>query len=197
MTTTAATSTGKLIGYARVSTGHQTLDQQHDALNAIGVDRIFDDVMSGARSDRPGLAAALDYLREGDVLVVPALDRLGRSLVDTINVLDGLRQRGVYVRALREGIDTTTSAGRMVAGVFASLAELERDLINERAAVAREAAKARGKQTGRPRKLAADKVALANRMRESGESVSTICETLGISRATFYRLPADHEKVDA
>ncbi len=185
------THTGHLVGYARVSTGHQTLDAQHDALNAIGVDRIFEDVMSGTRSDRPGLAAALDYVREGDTLVVPALDRLGRSLVDTINTLDSLRKRGIYVRALREGIDTSTPAGRMVAGVFASLAELERELIHERAAVAREAAKARGKQTGRPKALTDEQVGVARRMRESGESVATITRTLGISRATFYRVIAD------
>lgn len=185
------TLTGHLVGYARVSTGHQTLDAQHDALNAVGVDRIFDDVMSGTRSDRPGLTAALDYVREGDTLVVPALDRLGRSLVDTINTLDSLRKRGIYVRALREGIDTSTPAGRMVAGVFASLAELERELIHERAAVAREAAKARGKQTGRPKKLDTEQVRLARQLRESGESVSTITKTLGISRATLYRVLTD------
>lgn len=187
----AATHTGHLVGYARVSTGHQTLDGQHDALNAAGVDRIFDDVMSGTRSDRPGLTAALDYVREGDTLVVPALDRLGRSLVDTINTLDALRKRGIYVRALREGIDTSTPAGRMVAGVFASLAELERELIHERASVAREAAKARGKQTGRPKALSEEQVGVARRMRESGESVATITKTLGISRATFYRVMSD------
>ncbi|WOI90291.1 recombinase family protein [Rhodococcus qingshengii] len=185
------THTGHLVGYARVSTGHQTLDGQHDALNIAGADRIFDDVMSGTRSDRPGLAAALDYVREGDTLVVPALDRLGRSLVDTINTLDALRKRGIYVRALREGIDTSTPAGRMVAGVFASLAELERELIHERAAVAREAAKARGKQTGRPKALTNEQVGVARRMRENGESVATITKTLGISRATFYRVMSD------
>ncbi|WP_458681643.1 recombinase family protein [Prescottella equi] len=182
---------GQLVGYVRVSTGHQTMDAQRDALEAVGVSRVFEDIMSGTRSDRPGLAAALEYLREGDVLVVAALDRLGRSLVDTINVIDGLRQRGIYVRALREGIDTSTPAGRMVAGVFASLAELERELIHERAAVAREAAKARGKQTGRPRALDDEQVGVARRMRESGESIATITKTLGISRATLYRVLAD------
>lgn len=83
----AVTRTGHLVGYVRVSTGHQSLDGQHDALNAVGVNRILEDVMSGARSDRPGLTAALDYVREGDTLVVPVLDRLGRSLVDTRSLL--------------------------------------------------------------------------------------------------------------
>src|SRR3546814_504511 len=147
--------------------------------------------MCGTRSGRTGLAAARGCVRDGDTLVVPALDRLGRSLVDTINTLDALRKRGIYVRALREGIDTSTPAGRMVAGVFASLAELERELIHERAAVAREAAKARGKQTGRPKALTNEQVGVARRMRENGESVATITKTLGISRATFYRVMSD------
>ena len=155
------TRTGHLVGYARVSTGHQTLNGQHDAFKTAGVDRIFDDIMSGTHADRPGLAAALDYVREGDTLLVPALDRLGRSLVDTINTLDAPRKRGIYVRALREGIDTSTSAGRMAAGVLASLAELERELIHERAVVAREAAKARGKQTGRPKALTSEQAGVA------------------------------------
>jgi DNA invertase Pin-like site-specific DNA recombinase len=177
-----------LIGYARVSTSKQTIDQQTDALNAAGVERIFSDKLSGARNDRPGLAALLDYVRPGDTVVVVALDRLGRSLSGVIKTIETLQQSGILLRSLREGIDTSTSAGRMVANLFASLAEYERELINERSAVAREAAAARGKQTGRPRAMSNDQAAMACRMRANGESIADICSTLKVSRATLYRV---------
>jgi DNA invertase Pin-like site-specific DNA recombinase len=175
------------LGYARVSTSHQTLDQQTDALTTAGCERIFTDKMSGARDDRPGLAALLDYARDGDTVVVIALDRLGRSLAGIVRTVETLRERGILLRSLREGIDYSTPVGRMVAGIFASLAEYERELINERAAAAREAARARGKHTGRPKALTSEQVALAQRMHGSRESVSTIMQTLGVSRATVYR----------
>jgi DNA invertase Pin-like site-specific DNA recombinase len=175
------------LGYARVSTAHQTLDQQHDALRAAGVDRIFDDKMSGAREDRPGLRALLDYAREGDTVTVVALDRLGRSLSGIIKTIEDLHGRGILLRSLREGIDYSTPVGRMVAGIFASLAEYERTLINERAAAAREAARKRGARVGRKPVLSPEQVALARRMRASGESISTLMTTLGASRATIYR----------
>jgi DNA invertase Pin-like site-specific DNA recombinase len=176
------------LGYARVSTSQQTLDQQHDALTAAGVERIFDDKMSGSRDDRPGLAALLDYARQGDTVTVVALDRLGRSLSGIVRTIETLRERGIELRSLREGIDYSTPVGRMVAGIFASLAEYERTLINERAAAARDAARARGKPVGRKHVLSPEQVALAKRMRASGESISTLVETLGASRATIYRV---------
>jgi DNA invertase Pin-like site-specific DNA recombinase len=175
------------LGYARVSTGHQSLDQQRDALDAAGVERIFEDVMSGARDDRPGLAALLDYAREGDVVTVVALDRLGRSLSGIIRTVDTLRERGIVLRSLREGIDYSTAVGRMVAGIFASLAEYERALINERAAAAREAARTRGRPVGRKPVLSPEQTALVRRMRDGGESISTLMATFGASRATIYR----------
>ena len=171
----------------RVSTDHQTHDAQRDALQCLGVSRIFADKMSGARDDRTGYRALLDYIRPGDTIVVTTLDRLGRSLTSIVNTVSDLGKRGIYVRTLRESIDTSTSVGRMLAGLFASLAEYERELIAERARVARQAAAARGKLPGRPRKLPADKVALALRMRRAGESARTIAEALGVSRATLYR----------
>jgi DNA invertase Pin-like site-specific DNA recombinase len=169
------------------------LDQQIDALTAAGVepDRIYSDVMSGARDDRPGLAELLAYAREGDTVTVVALDRLGRSLSGIIKTIESLQGRGIKLRSLREGIDYSTAVGRMVAGIFASLAEYERTLINERAAAAREAARTRGKRVGRKPSLDADRIALARRMRSSGESISTITSTLGVSRATLYRALAD------
>lgn len=179
------------LGYARVSTDHQSLDQQHDALSAAGVDRVFTDTMSGARGDRPGLAALLDYAREGDTVVVVALDRLGRSLAGIVRTVETLTERGVLLRSLREGVDYSTAVGRMVAGIFASLAEYERELIHERAAVARQAARARGKQTGRPRALSADQVRVAARMRAGGESIATICTAMRVARSTLYRALGD------
>lgn len=175
------------LGYARVSTSTQTLDQQHDALTAAGVERIFDDKMSGTREDRPGLAALLDYAREGDTVTVVALDRLGRSLSGIIKTIDQLGERKILLRSLREGVDYSTPMGRMVAGIFASLAEYERTLINERSAAAREAARARGRQVGRPARLDPEQVALAKRMRDSGETIATLVSTLKVSRATVYR----------
>lgn len=175
------------VGYARVSTSGQTLDQQHDALNAAGVDRIFDDVMSGARNDRPGLAALLDYTREGDVVTVVALDRLGRSLSGIIATIDTLQSRGVLLRSLREGIDSSTAVGRMIAGIFAALSEYERTLINERSAAAREAARARGRQVGRKRLLDPAKIEQARILRAGGQTIPEICQVLNVSRATLYR----------
>jgi DNA invertase Pin-like site-specific DNA recombinase len=150
-------------------------------------DRIFTDKASGKREDREGLAAALKYVREGDTLVVVALDRLGRSLSGIIRTLAELNERGVLLRSLREGIDTSTATGRMIAGIFGSLAEYEHSLINERAEAAREAARARGKQTGRPRALTPDQVRQAQRLRTAGESIADIQATLGCARSTLYR----------
>src|SRR3954469_8965485 len=142
----------KTVGYARVSTFEQIMDLQRDAL-AAGCDRIFTDTMSGNRSDRPGLAQALDYLREGDVLVVWRLDRLGRSLKYLIEVITRLNERGIGFRSLTEQIDTTTSGGKLIFHVFGALAEFERDVIRERTQAGLAAARARGRMGGRPKRL--------------------------------------------
>ncbi|UZG56238.1 recombinase family protein [Rhodococcus opacus] len=178
---------GHVLGYARVSTSHQKLEAQLDALNSAGVDRIFTDKKSGRTQERDGLREMLDFARAGDTVVVVALDRLGRSLTGIIDAISELNRRGINLRSLREGIDFTTSTGKMIASIFAALAEYEVDLKAERAAAAREAAADRGLHTGRPKALMPDQVALAKRMRESGESVPTICSTLKVSRATVYR----------
>lgn len=182
--------THHVYGYARVSTSAQTLDQQRDALLAVGVTRVFEDKLGGTRLDRPGLQDCLDRLRSGDTLVVVALDRLGRSTLQVLATLRDLHERQIVVRSLREGIDFGTPIGQAVAGILASVAELELNLIRERAAAAREAARARGRQTGRPRALAPEQEALARRMRESGEPVPVIARALGTSRATIYRVTA-------
>ena len=175
------------IGYARVSTKNQTLDQQLDALTAAGAQKVFTDVMSGTRDDRPGLAALLDYVRDGDVVVVVALDRLGRSLPGIIRTVQALTERSVLLRSLREGIDYSTVVGRMLAGIFGALAEYERSLIAERAEAAREAARVRGRQVGRPRAITAEQLRAARAMRAAGEPIPSICRSLGVKRATLYK----------
>jgi DNA invertase Pin-like site-specific DNA recombinase len=175
------------LGYARVSTTHQSLDQQHDALKAAGVERIFDDRMSGARSDRPGLAALLDYAREGDTVTVVALDRLGRSLSGIISTIETMNGRGILLRSLREGIDYSKPVGRMVAGIFAALAEYERSLINERAAAAREASRVRGRPVGPKPKITDAQLEQARILRDQGQTMADICTGLSVKRATLYR----------
>jgi DNA invertase Pin-like site-specific DNA recombinase len=189
------TAIGTQLGYARVSTGHQSLDQQVDALTAAGVDpsRVYSDKLSGtsSREQRPGLAALLDYAREGDAIVVVGIDRLGRNAAEVMTTIRELGQRGIVLRSLREGIDTSNATGRMVAGVLASLAELELELGRERRTAAREARRARGQSIGRPKALDDAKAALAQRMHASGESATTIAAALGVSRATIYRVLAE------
>jgi DNA invertase Pin-like site-specific DNA recombinase len=176
MPPTAAPTTGAQLGYARVSTGHQSLDQQLDA---------------STREQRPGLASLLDYARPGDAIVVVGIDRLGRNAAEVMATIRELRDSDIVLRSLREGIDSSNATGPMVAGVLASLAELELELGRERRAAAREARRARGQHIGRPRALDEKKAALAMRMHASGESASTIANTLGVSPATVYRVLAE------
>jgi DNA invertase Pin-like site-specific DNA recombinase len=192
---TAPAATGTQLGYARVSTAHQSLDQQMDALTGAGVDaaRVYTDKLSGTstRQQRPGLAALLDYARQGDAIVVVGIDRLGRNAAEVMTTIRDLGERGIVLRSLREGIDTSNVSGRMVAGVLASLAELELELGRERRTAARDARRARGQSIGRPKALTDEKSALAQRMHGSGESATTIAVTLGVSRATVYRVLAE------
>src|SRR5215210_5558532 len=180
-----------LIGYARISTHDQTLALQQDALSKAGCDRIFTDTASGAEADRPGLEEALEYVRTGDTLVVWKLDRLGRSLPHLIETVTRLRERGVGFKSLTEQIETTTSGGKLIFHVFAALAEFERDVIRERTQAGLVAARARGRQGGRPKAAALSdpkKVALAQRLYEDkATSIDEICKTLKVSCATLYR----------
>src|SRR6201985_1281735 len=150
-TDTAPVATGTALGYARVSPGHQSPDQQVDALTAAGVDsaRVYCDKLSGTltRERRPGLAALLDYAREGDAIVVAGIDRLGRNAAEVMATIRELGERGIVLRSLREGIDTSNATGRMVAGVLASLAELELEQGKERRA-SRDTRRARGQSIG-------------------------------------------------
>jgi DNA invertase Pin-like site-specific DNA recombinase len=177
------------LGYIRVSTGQQTLDQQREALLAAGVlpERIYEDTISGVRTKRPGLDALLDYAREGDTVTVVRLDRLGRSLQHIVNTIAELRERGVAVRSLTEGIDMGTAGGKAMAHMFMLMAEYERDLLRERLAEARASVERKGGRWGRPAALTADQALTARRMREAGVDIATIARTLGVSRATVYR----------
>jgi DNA invertase Pin-like site-specific DNA recombinase len=177
------------IGYARVSTEEQTLALQLDALESAGCKRIFEDKASGSKQDRPGLTQALDQLREGDVLVVWRLDRLGRSLTQLISTVSGMNERGVGFRSLNEQIDTTTSSGKLVFHIFGALAEFERNLIRDRTHAGLAAARARGRFGGRPAINSSDgRVQLAAKLfADKTNDLGDICRTLGISRATLYR----------
>ena len=192
---TAPAVTGTQLGYARVSTAHQSLDQQMDALTAAGVDaaRVYTDKLSGTstRQQRPGLAALLDYARQGDAIVVVGIDRLGRNAAEVMTTIRDLGERGIVLRSLREGIDTLDAPGRMVAGVLACLAELELELGRERRTAARDARRARGQSIGRPKALDQSKAGSGPADARSGESATTIAATLGVSRATIYRVLAD------
>jgi len=181
-----------LIGYARVSTLDQTLALQQDALTAAGCEQLYTDTASGSLIERPGLTEALSHLRPGDTLVVWRLDRLGRSLPHLIETVAQLQQRGVGFRSLQEQIDTTTSGGKLVFHVFGALAEFERDLIRERTHAGLAAARARGRLFGRPKVLTPQQVRqLRSLAQDDRNTVAEICQTLGISKATYYRYLPD------
>lgn len=199
-----------MIGYARVSKadGSQLHDLQRDALVKAGVeaDNVYEDSVSGKKEDRPGLAACLKALRRGDTLVVWKLDRLGRDLRHLVNLVDDLTKRGIGLKVLAgEGasIDTTTANGRLVFGIFAALAEFERALTVERTKAGLEAARARGRNGGRPFKMTPAKLRLARAaMGQPETKVADLCTELGITRQTLYRfvgpkgeLRADGEKL--
>src|SRR3989440_2503527 len=179
-----------LIGYARVSTHEQNLDLQLDALKAAGCQQIFPDKISTLKAERKGLDEALSFLRPGDVLVVWKLDRLGRTLKQLIELVALFNQKGIGFKSLKETIDTTTSTGKLVFHIFAALAEFERDIIHERTRAGLEAARARGRQGGRPKIQTKDpkKIALAKKLyADKNMPVKEICETLHISKSTLYR----------
>jgi DNA invertase Pin-like site-specific DNA recombinase len=180
-----------LVGYARISTQEQTLALQEDALHNLGCEPIFTDTASGALTDRPGLDQAMHYVRAGDTLVVWRLDRLGRSLKHLIETISQLQQRGIGFRSIQENIDTTTSGGKLIFHMFGALAEFERDLIRERTQAGLAAARARGRNGGRPKAAALNdprKVAIARALyNDKRNTIADICATLRVSRATLYR----------
>ena len=177
-----------LIGYARISTNEQNLNLQTDALTKAGCEKIFTDTASGAKSDRTGLTEAINFMRKGDTLCVWKLDRLGPSLKHLIETVLALQALGKGFCSLQENIDTTTSGGKLFFHIFGALAEFERDIIRERTRAGLASARSRGRLGGRPSIMNSKKLKMATSLYADGKTqVGEICETLGISRATFYR----------
>lgn len=176
------------IGYARVSTDDQRLDLQKDALTAAGCDRVFEDKLSGARVQRPGLDGALSHLRRGDTLVVWRLDRLGRTTHQLIGLLEQFERDGIKLRSLQDGIDPSTAMGKAMLQIGAVFAEMERNLMRERTRAGLSAARARGRLGGRPPALSSDKLNTVRRLLKDPElTMEQIAEKVGVSRSTLYR----------
>ena len=188
----APVPSGRLVGYARVSTDDQDLSLQIDSLTSIGIKRddIFTEKMSGAKTDRSELNACLAKLQQGDTLAVWRLDRLGRSMHHLVELIEDLRNRGVGFRSISDGlIDTTSPSGELIFHIFSALAQFERRLIQERTKAGLASARARGRMGGRPAvDLDEAKVRAARRLHEEHTlSVDDICRTLNVSRSTYYR----------
>ena len=183
------------IGYARVSTLEQSLDMQVDALTKFGCEKIITDEVSGSVADRPGLAKLKEILRKGDTLVVWRLDRLGRTLRHLIDWVNELDEQSIGFSSLQEMIDTTNSSGKLIFHIFGALSEFERNLIRERTRAGIEAARSRGRQGGRPKKLSRDKRQLVvDLYKGKKHSISQICEMTGISKPTLYKYVREAEK---
>lgn len=175
------------IGYARVSTAEQSVRLQKDALKAAGCEKIYADTASGAKTNRPGLDKALEQLREGDVLVVWKLDRLGRSIQHLLETIKLLQDKKIGFKSLQENMDTTTSGGKLVFHFFSALAEFEREIIRERTRAGLTAARARGRVGGRPQLLDKRDIARLKKLyNERKITVMEICKIFKISRPTFY-----------
>ena len=177
----------KVFGYLRVSTADQNLDLQRDALIGAGVTDFMEEKASGAKTDRPELLRMLELARKGDKIVVWRLDRLARSLKQLVVLIEDLGERGIEFQSLQESIDTSTSGGKLIFGIFASLAEFERNLIRERTIAGLEAAKIRGRVGGRPRVLNDNQIADAILMRENGRSLTEIAKHFNIAVGTVHK----------
>ncbi len=176
------------IGYARVSTLEQSLNLQMDALQKEGCEKIITDEISGSIADRPGLLKLKELLRPGDILIVWRLDRLGRSLRHLVEWVNTLNEQGIAFKSIHETIDTSSSTGKLTFHLFAALAEFERNLIRERTKAGLEAARARGRQGGRPKKLDKEKRQLAVDLYAGKKhSIKQICASVGITKPTLYK----------
>ena len=176
-----------LVGYARISTSEQTLDPQLDQLKAVGCERIFTDVISGSKSDRPGLDDAMHFLRPGDTLVVTRLDRLGRSLKDLIKQTGDMSSKGIEFKSLAEAIDTSSASGKLLFHVMGALSEIERTLIVDRTKSGLAAARARGRVGGRPPKDPSKLKAAISLYQAREMTIKEIKKATGVSASTLYR----------
>lgn len=175
-----------LIGYARVSTSEQNTRLQTDALTKAGCTQIFSDTVSGAKEERAGLSSALEYLRDGDVLVVWRLDRLGRSLSHLIKVITELEARGIGFRSLTEAMDTTTPAGRLIFHIFGAMGQFERELIRERTKAGLSAAAERGRKGGRNIVVTPDKLQKAKLLLAQNLTVREAAGRLKVGKTALY-----------
>jgi DNA invertase Pin-like site-specific DNA recombinase len=176
-----------LIGYARVSTQDQNLELQWETLARAGCQKVLDDKVSGTRADRPGLAKALEILREGDTLVVWKLDRLGRSVKQLVDLVGELHKQGIQFKSLTDAIDTSTPSGRFFFHVMASLAEMERELVVERTRAGLDVARQLGRKGGRKPKMTDSKIKSAKKLLASGVPPKDVAKNLGVSVPTLYR----------
>jgi DNA invertase Pin-like site-specific DNA recombinase len=193
----------RLLGYTRVSTGNQDPQLQIDSLLSIGVQKrdIFSDVMSGRKTaaERPGMGKLLGHAAEGDTIVVWRIDRLGRSLLDVLNTVAGLRDQGIQVRSISDGIDPATATGRLMLNMLATLAEYERELIVERVRAGVTVAQNAGTKFGRPRiepAVVAEKLAIVATARAEGKTAEAAAALVGWSRPTLYRHTNNHHQLD-
>ena len=184
-----------LIGYARVSTDDQNLALQTSALKEIGCTKIYEDKISGTKTNRPGLALALEVLRHGDTLVVWKLDRLGRTVKGLIDLINQLQQKDIHFKSITDNVDTSTPSGRFFFHVMASLAQMERELIAERTKAGLASAKLLGRVGGRKRKMTASKIESAKKLLESGLLPKDVAKNLGVSVPTLYRWIPASEKI--
>jgi len=187
---------GKKIGYLRVSTAKQNGQMQHDALVKEGCSKIFSDTASGSVSNRPGLEQCLEYLREGDTLIVWKSDRLGRSTVDLLKIVEDLGKKRIGFKSLTEDLfDTTTSNGKLVFGIFALLAEHERERLQERTRTGLAAARARGRLGGRPKSLTGERRELALKsLQDRNTNIRQLAKALDVGEATLYRFQREMKK---
>lgn len=175
------------IGYARISTADQNLDLQIEALQKIGCLKIFTDIASGVKSDRPGLEEALNYLREGDTLVVWKLDRLGRSLSHLLQIIESLSQSGIQFKSITDSaIDTTTPSGQLMLSMIAALSEFERNLIRERTKEGLAVAKSRGRKGGRRPVITDQKLKKAKQLIDKGLTVREAASAIGVGKSSLY-----------
>jgi DNA invertase Pin-like site-specific DNA recombinase len=185
------------VGYARVSTAGQKIDSQIDALYAFGCNKVFGDKVSGVKEERPGFSRLMDYLREGDFLVITELSRMTRSLRHLLQLVEDLEKREIGIISLRENIDTSTATGRCFISIMGAISQMERELNSERAKAGREAAKARGRTGGRPRtnpqKLEQARILYEN----SNQTAAEVCQAVGIGRRTLFSYLAQRRQLKA